>query len=213
MYFRTVSPQQSSRFTDRQSEKAERRGRPPVSRERVLAAADALFAETDSPNAVSMDAVAAAAGVGKGTLFRAFGNREGLLDALWSAKLTALRGDVEEGEPPLGPRTPSGERIVAVLDAMLVFKLENRHLISARETASVGVRQSEHYRWVHGLLQALLEDAVPTVTDAGYTAHALLSATYVDLIEDLLASGRSPQDIRDAQAAHVRSVVANGGAD
>jgi AcrR family transcriptional regulator len=173
----------------------------------VLAAADALFADADAPHTVSMDAIAAAAGVGKGTLFRAFGSRDGLLDALWAAKLTALREAVEGGEAPLGPGAPSRERIIAFLDALLTFKLENRHLIRAREVASAGLRQSEHYRWMQGLLQNLIEDAAPEADDAGYAAHVLLAALHIDLVEELLATGRSPQAIRRAQAALARAVM------
>jgi AcrR family transcriptional regulator len=81
-----------------------------------------------------MDDIAAAPGIGKGTLFRAFGSRDGLLDALWTGKLAALRHAVEEGEALLGPGAPSHERIVAFLDALFTFKLENRHLIRTRAT-------------------------------------------------------------------------------
>ena len=175
----------------------------------MLAAADALFADADAPHTVSMDAIAAAAGVGKGTLFRAFGSRDGLLDALWAAKLTSLREAVEGGEAPLGPGAPSRERVVAFLDALLTFKLENRHLIRAREVASAGLRQSEHYRWMQGLLQNLIENAAPgaTADDAGYAAHVLLAALHIDLVEELLATGRSPEAIRRAQAALARAVM------
>ncbi len=174
----------------------------------MLAAADALFADTESPRAITMDAIAAAAGVGKGTLFRAFGSRDGLLDALWAAKLAALREAVESGEPPLGPGLPSRERVVAFLDALLTFKLENRHLIRAREVAP-RLLQSEHYKWMHGLVQILIEDATPggTADDAGYAAHVLLAALHIDLIEELLANGLSLQAIRRAQAAHARTVI------
>jgi AcrR family transcriptional regulator len=157
-----------------------------------------------------MDAIAAAAGVGKGTLFRAFGNRDGLLDALFAAKLTPLREAVEEGEAPLGPGAPSRDRIVAFLDALLTFKLENHHLIRAREVASAGLLQTEHYRWMQRLLQNLIEDAAPGATvadDAGYAAHVLLAALHIDLVEELLATGRSPQAIRRAQAALARAVI------
>jgi Bacterial regulatory proteins, tetR family len=44
----------------------------------VLTAAAALFVNANPPQAVTMDAVAAEAGIGEGTLFRAFGSREGL---------------------------------------------------------------------------------------------------------------------------------------
>jgi len=174
----------------------------------VLTAADALFADADSPRTITMDAIAAAAGVGKGTLFRAFGSRDGLLDALWTVKLAALRETVEGGEPPLGPGAPSRERVVALLDALLTFKLENRHLIRARE-AGAQLLQSEHHKWIHGLLQNLIEDAAlgATVDDAGYAAHVLLAALHIDLVEELLATGLSPQAIRRAQAAHARAVI------
>ncbi|MEU9775597.1 TetR family transcriptional regulator, partial [Streptomyces sp. NPDC047968] len=43
-------------------------------REAVLAAADALFVRRESPADITMADVASAAGVGKGTLFRAFGD-------------------------------------------------------------------------------------------------------------------------------------------
>jgi len=174
----------------------------------VLAAADALFADADAPRAVTMDAVAAAAGVGKGTLFRAFGSRDGLLDALWVAKLAALREAVARGEPPLGPGAPSGERAVAFLDALLTFKLENRHLIRAREVAP-RLLQSENYKWMHGRLQNLIEDAAPGATPdrTGYAAHVLLAALHIDLIEELLANGLSLPAIRRAQAAHARAVI------
>jgi AcrR family transcriptional regulator len=195
-------------ITDPESEnKTVRRGRPPVAPTLVLAAADALFAKADSPRTVTMDAIAAAAGVGKGTLFRAFGHRDGLLDALWTAKLASLRKTVEEGEPPLGPGAPPRERAIAFLDALLTFKLENRHLIRAREVAP-RLLQSQHYQWMHGLLQGLIEDAAPTAVDgAGYTAHALLAALHIDLVEELLATGLSLQALRRAQAAHAGAVI------
>lgn len=57
-------------------------------REAVLAAADALFAASSSPHSVSMDDIAAAAGVGKGTLFRRFGDRAGLIGAVIASAST-----------------------------------------------------------------------------------------------------------------------------
>ena len=52
-----------------------------ANREKVLAAAEKLFKSCD-PSTVTMDAVAAEAGVGKGTLFRRFGDRAGLARAV-----------------------------------------------------------------------------------------------------------------------------------
>jgi AcrR family transcriptional regulator len=205
-----MSPLQRSTFSDCESEKVgPPRGRPSFPRALVLDAADALFADTAAPQTVSMDAIAAAAGVGKGTLFRAFGSRDGLLDALSAAKFAPLRKSVEEGEPPLGPGTPPRERLAAFLDALLTFKLQNRQLMSAREVASAGALQTERYRWMHGLVKDLIEDAAPgaTAKDPGYAAHALLATLRIDLIEELLATGRSPLEIRRALAALIRAVM------
>ena len=58
---------------------------------RVLAAAERLFAERGPAN-VTMDAVAAEAGVGKGTLFRRFGDRAGLARAVISEHEIAAAG-------------------------------------------------------------------------------------------------------------------------
>jgi AcrR family transcriptional regulator len=204
-----MSPSILSNISDRESEiEKTRPGRPPIPRALVLAAADALFADTESPRLVTMDAIAAAAGVGKGTLFRAFGSRDGLLDALWAPKLASLREAVAGGEPPLGSKAPPHERVVAFLDALLTFKLESRHLIRAREV-SPGILQSKHYKWMHGLLRSFIEAASPGMKadEAGYLAHALLASLHIDLIEELLASGLSLQDIRRMQSAHVSAAI------
>lgn len=159
-----------------------------------------------------MDAIATAAGVGKGTLFRAFGSRDGLLDALWAAKIAALREGIETGEPPFEVATAPQERLVAFLDAILTFKLENRHLIRAREVGS-GLLQAPHYRWMHKIAQTLIEDAVTSTrgNDALYTAHALLAALHIDLIDELLASGLSLEAIRYAQATRVKAATEQAG--
>lgn len=156
-----------------------------------------------------MDAVAAAAGVGKGTLFRAFGSRDGLLDALWADRMGALLEAVVSGPPPLGPGPAPQDRAIAFLDALLTFKMANRHLIRAREVTASGLLQSAHYRSMHGLLQGWLREAAPAWCDetASYGAHALLAALHIDLIDELLANGSSLACIREAQADHVRAMV------
>ena len=157
-----------------------------------------------------MDAVAAAAGVGKGTVFRVFGSRDGLLDALWTWKLSALRQTLETGGLSQRPDAPPGERVVGFLDALLTFKLENRHIIRARELTP-GLLRSDHYRWMHGVLKHLIIEGAGGITaeDATYVAYALLAALHIDLIEELIAGGSSLDAIRSAQAAHARAVVAS----
>ncbi|MFB0619345.1 TetR/AcrR family transcriptional regulator [Streptomyces sp. AGS-58] len=171
-------------------------------REAVLAAADALFARCDSPEDVTMADIAAAAGVGKGTLFRAFGDRTGLLRALYEARLEPVREAVETGPPPLGPTTPPERRVPALLDAVLCFKLDNRRLALALEESGGGSPyQAEHYKRWHGLLRAVLEQ-LPGVADSDFTAHALLAATRADLVEHLAGQENVPRDAMRAQLRH-----------
>lgn len=180
-------------------------------REAVLAAADALFARTESPADITMAAVASEAGVGKGTLFRAFGDRAGLLRALYEARLEPIRQAVEAGPPPLGPTTPPQDRVPALLDAILCFKIDNRRLALALEDGgSSSPYQAEHYERWHNLLQAVLEQ-IPGLTDSDFTAHALLAATRADLVEHLAGEERVPRERMRAQLANfVTKALASG---
>ncbi|MGW2513488.1 TetR/AcrR family transcriptional regulator [Streptomyces scopuliridis] len=178
-------------------------------REAVLTAADELFARHQSPGGVSMDEIAAAAGVGKGTLFRRFGDRTGLVRALADLRTAELRDAVENGPPPLGPATPPRERVAAILDALLRFKLDSRHLALALESRADGSPyQGTYYDWWHAVIRDLLE-RLPGEGhgDSGFTAHALLAATRADLIEHLASGGDTPDRIRERLAAFVAAVL------
>lgn len=180
-------------------------------REAVLAAADALFARRESPDDITMADVASEAGVGKGTLFRAFGDRAGLLRALYEARLEPIRRVVEAGPPPLGPTTPPQDRVPALLDAVLCFKLDNRRLaLALEESGSGSPYQAEHYERWHSLLQAVLEQ-IPGLTDSDFTAHVLLAATRADLVEHLAGEERIPREGMRAQLGNfVTRVLASG---
>ncbi|TWV31228.1 TetR family transcriptional regulator [Streptomyces misionensis] len=176
-------------------------------REAVLAAADALFARRESPEDVTMAEVAAAAGVGKGTLFRAFGDRAGLLRALYEARLEPVREAVEAGPPPLGPATPPRERVPALLDAVLCFKLDNRRLaLALEEGGGDSPYRAEHYERWHRMLRAVLE-RIPGLADSDFTAHALLAATRADLVEHLAGEERVPRERMRAQLAEFTARV------
>ncbi|MFD4529370.1 TetR/AcrR family transcriptional regulator [Streptomyces sp. NPDC058470] len=175
-------------------------------REAVLAAADTLFAHCESPEAVTMADIAAAAGVGKATLFRGFGDRTGLIHALYELRLAPIRLAVEEGPPPLGPAAPPVERVPALLDAVLCFKLDHRHLALALEGTGgdSSPYQAEHYEQWHSTLKAAL-DRIPGLTDTDFTAHALLSAVRADLVEYLVGQQRLT---RDQMRAHLAAFTA-----
>nr|WP_206441825.1 TetR/AcrR family transcriptional regulator [Streptomyces boncukensis] len=173
-----------------------------------MAAADALFARRESPEDVTMADIAAAAGVGKGTLFRAFDDRAGLLLALYQKRLEPVRYAVEAGPPPLGPATPPRERVSALLDAVLCFKLDNRRLALALEEGGSGSPyRTEHYERLQRLLRSMLEQ-IPGLTDGEFAAHALLAATRADLVELLAGHEGVPRERLRAQLAdYVARVV------
>ncbi|MFF4548335.1 TetR/AcrR family transcriptional regulator [Streptomyces sp. NPDC001435] len=183
----------------------------------VFEAADTLFTQCRSPEEVTMADIAAAAGVGKGTLFRAFGDRTGLIRALYEARLEPIRNAVEEGPPPLGPATPPPVRVPALLDAVLCFKLDNRHLALALEqTGADSPYRTEHYERWHALLRDLLEQtpARGGTGFADFTAHALLAATRADLVAYLAGEkGVSREELREQLADFTASVLGTDAGD
>ncbi|MFJ6754468.1 TetR/AcrR family transcriptional regulator [Streptomyces sp. NPDC091273] len=174
----------------------------------VFAAADTLFAHCRSPEDVTMADIAAAAGVGKGTLFRAFGDRTGLIGALYEARLEPVRNAVEDGPAPLGPATPPLQRVPALLDAVLCFKLDNRHLALALEgTGADSPYRTAHYERWHTLLRDLLEQ-IPGPADTGFTAHALLAATRADLVAYLAGyKGVPREELREQLAEFTAGIL------
>ena len=81
-------------------------------RQRILCAAQRLFDERGVQQ-VSMDDVAREAGVGKGTLYRRFGDRASLARSLLSEREGAFQEQLIRGLPPLGPGAPPDERLRA----------------------------------------------------------------------------------------------------
>ncbi|WP_308125912.1 TetR/AcrR family transcriptional regulator [Nonomuraea ceibae] len=157
------------------------RNRPPKeradaarNREKVLAAAAKLFREQGVEN-VSMDAVAAEAGVGKGTVFRRFGDRSGLAVALLDERERELQQRVISGPPPLGPGAPAADRLAAFADAYLDYLAGHLDLVRMSETAGPGARyRIGAYRFWHRHVAILLGQARPGC-DADALAHALLA--------------------------------------
>lgn len=155
----------------------------------VLEAAARLFAERGVA-AVSMDQIAAAAGVGKGTLFRRFGDKSGLAVALLDARERVLQEAILQGPPPLGPGAPNAERLTAFVDAYLDYLLGHLDLVRMSETATPGARyRIGAYRFWHQHVATLL-DGQP---DPTHTAHALLAALAAEHITALLSELGEPR--------------------
>ncbi|MBI5105082.1 MAG: TetR/AcrR family transcriptional regulator, partial [Solirubrobacterales bacterium] len=102
-------------------------------RERILCAAERLI-RAHGIEGVSMDDVASEAGVGKGTLYRRFGDRSQLLFALLNDEESGLQETFIRGEPPLGPGAPPPERLHAFGDAMIDLLERRGELFLAAES-------------------------------------------------------------------------------
>jgi AcrR family transcriptional regulator len=106
---------------------------------RVLEAAEKLFAER-GVDAVTMDDVAGAAGVGKGTLYRRFGDKGGLAMALLDQRERELQEQILTGPPPLGPGAEPADRLGAFIEAYLELLDRRLDLVLLSETATTGAR-------------------------------------------------------------------------
>jgi AcrR family transcriptional regulator len=95
----------------------------------LLDAARRLISERGA-EAVTMDDVAVAAGVGKGTLFRRFGSRAGLMIVLLDEDEKHEQQAFMFGPPPLGPGVPPLQRLLAYGRERLRFAWEHRALLS-----------------------------------------------------------------------------------
>jgi AcrR family transcriptional regulator len=145
-------------------------------RDRILCAAARLFEERDDPQAVTMDAVAAAAGVGKGTLFRRFGDRAGLMRALLDEEEIAFQEKVIRGEPPLGPGASPVDRLVAFGRTRLELLEPHAAMMAAAEASARGDVRFEHpvYVFYRSHIRMLVREAEPDC-DAEYLTEALLA--------------------------------------
>lgn len=165
-------------------------------RVKVLEAAAALFARHGVAS-VSMDAVAAAAGVGKGTLFRRFGDKAGLAVALLDERERELQDAILSGPSPLGPGEAGSavsptERLHAFADAYLDYVLAHVSLVRMSETASPGARyRIGAYGFWHRHVTILLDEVV---ADGDALAHALLavlSAEHLTAMVDNVGAERA----------------------
>jgi AcrR family transcriptional regulator len=150
-------------------------------REAILAAAQRLF-EREGPAAVSMERVADEAGVGKGTIYRRFGDRASLATALLDAGERELQETLIRGAAPLGPGAPPVERLVAFGHAWLDVLARHGDIVLASEHGPVGTRfRGAVYASHRTHVILLLREARPDA-DAEYLADALLAALASELV-------------------------------
>jgi AcrR family transcriptional regulator len=176
-------------------------------RRAILDTTDVLLAQHGAGN-ISIDQIAAAAGVGKGTIFHRFGSRAGLMRALVVERAETLRQTVIDGPPPLGPGAPAADRLLAFFDAMFELIVDNVELMIAYDNATSNTQTDEINAFWHTHIAQLLSEARPDV-DAKILARVLLSTLDPDVV---LQHIRTDHTTRLGAAIHsvVAAVVGQG---
>lgn len=149
----------------------------------LLDAARRLIAER-GPDAVTMDEIATAAGVGKGTLFRRFGSRAALMMVLLDEDEQASQRAFMFGPGPLGPDSPPLERLLAFGRERLRFVQTHQALLSdaARDPQ---MRYGAPAMVLRAHVRVLLE-AARTTGDLDVQADALIALLDPDYVHHQL---------------------------
>jgi AcrR family transcriptional regulator len=173
----------------------------------ILATAARLIAER-GPDGFSMDDVATAAGVGKGTVFRRFGDRDGLVQAVvdetsesWRREAEALlgAGDVPPDERVITFVATLFDHVVAALPLVIAFER-----VSTRSIACDAGAKLTHHRLV-----TLISQVKPGV-DAEYLAHALIAQVRADTLHHMIdRCGLDVARVRAGVVSLARSVLAD----
>ena len=129
-------------------------------RRHLLATAREMLAEQGGADGLTMDDLADRARLGKGTVFRRFGTRAGIFQALLDDDELAFQEKVLAGPPPLGPGAGPVERLVAYGRARIAFMLDHREIARAALDGSQSVPAGSetplsrtHIRMLLGLLR------------------------------------------------------------
>ena len=176
-------------------------------RQLLLSAAESLI-DNHGAAAVTMDAVAREAGVGKGTVFRRFGSRTGLMMALLDHSESTLQRAFLSGPEPLGPGAPPMDRLIAYGRARLKMTID--HLDIVLEASSDNPERHSHPVWAMSTQHVKL-----LLGDLGFTgrldvlANAIQAPLDAVLVRHLLeVIGMTAEQIADDWERFVRTLVA-----
>lgn len=153
-------------------------------RQVLLATARELLAEA-GPECLTMDLLAERSGLGKGTVFRRFGSRAGIFQAVLDDAERDLQQQVLSGPPPLGPGAPPVDRLIAYGTARIRFLAEHRAVARATIDGRGSAERRPPLTEIH--LRVLLREAAPAGADVDVLAAQLTYALDGPLLLQLVA--------------------------
>jgi polyketide synthase 12 len=157
----------------------------------LLATAREMLAEQGTDK-LTMDGLAERAGLGKGTVFRRFGTRAGIFEALMEDEEQAFQKQVLSGPPPLGPGAEPLDRLIAYGRARIAFMIEHREITRAgldgRQSVPIGSKTTlsrMHIRMLLGQIHlgAADLDVLAVQLSAALDGPLLLYMSASDLTE------------------------------
>jgi AcrR family transcriptional regulator len=184
-------------------ERPRERGDAAANRRRILEAARALLSDPGADD-LTMDALACAAAVGKGTIFRRFGDRAGLAEALVDDDMRDLQDRLLHGPPPLGPGAPAAERLEAFVTELL------RHYVENLPIALLAAAELEGRGTLLGALRLhvrILVHEIDPRLDAEVIAGMILGAIAPAVINDLSERGTDRAELEASALALLRGLT------
>ncbi|MFF4579997.1 TetR/AcrR family transcriptional regulator [Streptomyces sp. NPDC001389] len=163
-------------------------------RAKVLSAAAELFAAGD-PRSVTMEDIARAAGIGRGTLYRRYPDVTSIAAALLDEHERRLQEELLRGTPPLGPGAPPAERLAAFYAAMVDLLDTHGHLVLGAETGEKRFTVGAYGFWRVHVLVLLRESGAP---DPEALVDGLLAPLAPEVFLQQRAQGVTPDRIKAA---------------
>ncbi|MEV4217133.1 helix-turn-helix domain-containing protein [Nonomuraea sp. NPDC049725] len=172
-------------------------------RAKVLAAAAELFATRD-PRGVTMEDIAKAAGVGRGTLYRRYPDTVSIAQALLDEHEFALQERLLRGDPPLGPGAPPGDRLAAFYAAMVDLLEAHISLVLGAEQGELRFTTGAYGFWRAHVRTLLIQAAVP---EPEALVDVLLAPLGPDVFAEQRRRGLTPEQITAALARLAHGVT------
>lgn len=174
-------------------------------RAKILAAAATVFA-THDPRTVTMDHIATAAGVGRGTLYRRYPSTAAIALALLDEHERDLQQQLISGDPPLGPGAAPAERLAAFYSAMVGLLETHADLALGAEAGGARFTTGAYGFWAAHVRALLLE---ADVTEPDSLVDVLLAPLAAENFTHQRTRGLSVEQIAAALSRLAHAVISS----